>query len=326
MRALIIEPTPEGQQVLAAVLSQLHWEVLLAADADEALDILKGPDPPRAILLSAELTGGASLDLCRRLRRGPDGNHFHILLLSDKPDVAAATAALEAGADDYLPLTVTLAELKARLLPAQHVQSAWDELQNARRLAQQQASHDLLTGLDNRLTVLDALRNEFIRARRQHSSLGAILLSVDHFAALADAYARRGAEAALCEVARRIADTVRPYDATGRFAEDEFLIVTPGVNAEQAASLANRLRQAVISQPVRAMGRSIAVTVSMGVAAVAPEDETDETLLLRQIETAVHNARAAGGDRIVLADPHRPPADAEPAAVAAAGAAKPAGK
>jgi diguanylate cyclase (GGDEF)-like protein len=156
-----------------------------------------------------------------------------------------------------------------------------------------QASHDVLTGLSNRGALLDLLRAEIERTVRTHSSMGLLMLDVDHFKPINDTYGHLVGDAVLKEIAHRIAQSIRSYDVAGRHGGEEFLVILPSCDREQTAKGAERIRAAISSLPFLIAGSEISLTVSIG-ATVAPDAAQAETELLSLADLALYQAKSAG--------------------------------
>jgi diguanylate cyclase (GGDEF)-like protein len=103
----------------------------------------------------------------------------------------------------------------------------------------------------------------------------------------------------LCEVARRVERSVRSGDLVARYGGEELVVVAPSADEATAVQLAERLREDLRSTPIAVGEDRIAVTASLGVALMAP-DETSEGLLQRA-DGALYAAKAAGRDRVFAA-------------------------
>lgn len=160
---------------------------------------------------------------------------------------------------------------------------------------------DELTGIANRRAVMERLQEEYQRARRTKTPLSIMMLDLDHFKQINDTYGHPCGDAVLAESARRVKATVRTYDVFGRYGGEEFLVITPDSNRNGAENLAERIRLAISGTPFPYNDKpDIAVTVSIGVAALTDADDTVEHLLLRA-DTALYKAKTGGRNRVVSA-------------------------
>ncbi|MBL8114167.1 MAG: EAL domain-containing protein [Acidobacteria bacterium] len=166
-----------------------------------------------------------------------------------------------------------------------------------------EALHDALTGLPNRALFLDRLQHAFRKRRRSEEDGFAVLfLDLDRFKIANDSLGHLVGDDLLVAVARRLERAVRPGDTVARFGGDEFTVLLDPVRAlEEAASVADRIA-ADLSVPVRAGGRDVPCSVSIGIAlggihGNGPDD------LLRNADLALYRAKAAGRARREVYEP-----------------------
>jgi diguanylate cyclase (GGDEF)-like protein len=187
-------------------------------------------------------------------------------------------------------------------------------LELARTALQVQATHDGLTGLRNRTSILELLEAETLRARIQGTSLAIGLLDLDHFKQVNDTHGHLVGDAVLSGVADRLALNMRGSDAIGRYGGEELLAIMPGL-LPPAMQRLKALHDAVGARALVADGRSLVVTCSVGVAWLRP-DETP-TDLLRRADNALYRAKREGRNRVVVDPAHdaagRPAGDGAPA-------------
>ncbi len=96
--------------------------------------------------------------------------------------------------------------------------------------------------LPNRSAIRSALDKEIARCHRDHRTVGVILLDIDHFKRINDTYGHFAGDAVLRETAARLRSNIRPYDQVGRYGGEEFLVVLPNCDLEQAHQQAERMR------------------------------------------------------------------------------------
>ena len=182
-----------------------------------------------------------------------------------------------------------------------------EELLRARRTIDLQrgelersATVDPLTGVASRSAILERLRMEVAQARRYRHPLAVVLLDVDRFGEINEAYGIAGGDAVLREVALRMRLRVREADALGRSGSDGFLAALPHTDGAGAATFADALRIRVGLRPVRVGDSELKVTVSVGVATMISGEDLDLDGLLARVQEALDSAQSAGGNRIAL--------------------------
>lgn len=169
------------------------------------------------------------------------------------------------------------------------------KLREARKQLITLATTDGLTGILNRRSILARLEEEMERHRRNGESLGCILLDVDHFKLVNDRFGHGEGDRVLREVARQLKETLRPYDAVGRFGGEEFLIVLPSSDHQTLRKVAERLRgrlpeQVAVGSPPQPITASFGITIYR-------VGENLETLLGR-VDRGMYVAKGLGRDRV----------------------------
>jgi two-component system cell cycle response regulator len=203
---------------------------------------------------------------------------------------------MDAGADDYLTKPFNAHELRVRIRAGRRILDLQQELLRTREALREQATHDGLTGLLNRVTILDKLDDELARSARNGSSVSLLMVDLDRFKLINDTQGHLTGDAVLREAASRLRAASRRYDAVGRYGGEEFLIVLPECEMMAARVQAERLREAIAGTPFRADSRPLKVTASIGLACsshCAPES------LIREADDALYQAKAQGRDRVV---------------------------
>lgn len=165
------------------------------------------------------------------------------------------------------------------------------------------AAHDGLTGLSNRQSFSDLLREELERSHRRGEPLAVATFDLDGFEAVNSLHGRAAGNQLLVEIAMRLVDHLENRDLVGRVGGDEFSVILR--DSGDAAEVHRRLEalHAVVSKPVRQQGRSVHATASIGATIVPPSRKVDADQLLRQADQAVYQAKLAGKDRFHLFDP-----------------------
>lgn len=158
------------------------------------------------------------------------------------------------------------------------------------------ANFDVLTGLPNRLLMRDRLERAIALARRRGTSVGVLLLDLDHFKDVNDTLGHPLGDELLSAVARRIFDAVRRSDTVARLGGDEFVILMPDADEAMASVIAERIL-AFAGAPFDVQGHALHVTGSVGMA-FFPTDGDDVDTLMRHADLAMYAAKAAGRGRM----------------------------
>jgi diguanylate cyclase (GGDEF)-like protein len=176
-----------------------------------------------------------------------------------------------------------------------------EELGALLRVAETRAGQDHLTGLANRRGFDEMLEREWRRAIREKGSLSLLMIDVDHFKALNDAYGHLVGDECLKRIGNILArEPLRETDLAARFGGDEFAIVLLRSSAQGAEALGQRLldsiEQAAIAHPT---GPNRRVTVTIGASTFIPSHDMTVDTLLQQADLALYAAKQAGRNRVV---------------------------
>jgi diguanylate cyclase (GGDEF)-like protein/PAS domain S-box-containing protein len=168
------------------------------------------------------------------------------------------------------------------------------------------ALHDPLTGLPNRVLLLDRLEAALARLRRHQSSLAVLYLDLDRFKTVNDNLGHDVGDRVLQVVGQRVQQTLRPSDSVGRLGGDEFAVVLGDLHdPSEAMQVAKRLLP-VVAEPVDLHGNTLVITVSIGVA-TAVDGDTSAAELLRRADFAMYTAKDRGRARVeTYREPERP--------------------
>jgi diguanylate cyclase (GGDEF)-like protein len=243
------------------------------------------------------MPGMDGVEICQRVRSSNREPYVYILLLTARTEAQDLIEGMEAGADDYLTKPFNAQELRVRLRAGTRILNLQEELVRTREALRLQATHDGLTGLYNRTTIMDKLDDELSRSQRSGLPVSVVMLDIDRFKQINDTRGHLVGDAVLREAAQRLKTAARRYDAVGRYGGEEFLVVLPGCDAVAAEAQAERLREAIGGTPFNCTGQSIPLTVSLGVACTlhcAPE------VLLREADDALYEAKGGGRNRTVV--------------------------
>jgi diguanylate cyclase (GGDEF)-like protein len=167
-----------------------------------------------------------------------------------------------------------------------------------------QTTVDALTGVSNRATVLGYLERHFDLAKRYKRPLTIILGDLDHFKEVNDRFGHATGDAVLQRFGTILVGRLRGSDQAGRIGGEEFLMVLPETQSQDAINVAEDLRKAIQSEVIEAPdGTQFQVSCSLGVAQIQDSDGTGGALLARA-DVALYRAKGLGRNRVEY-DAHR---------------------
>lgn len=163
---------------------------------------------------------------------------------------------------------------------------------------------DPLTGLANRRFLYATLDREIDRVTRAGDSALLMMLDIDHFKSINDAHGHLAGDLVLQSVARTLNACVRPMDTVARYGGEEFAVVLPSCQATFARAVAERMRRAIETTPVRISPvEQVNVTVSVGGAFALQWIRSTKQLWVERADQQLYLAKQAGRNCIVLEEP-----------------------
>ncbi len=312
MKVLIADDSIVSRHLLEVTLRKWGYDVTVACDGAEALQILQREDAPALVILDWMMPGISGLEVCRWIRARGSEPYIYILLLTSKSQKEDLIEGMDAGADDYITKPFDQNELQVRLRAGNRLVRLQAELLAAREALREQATRDSLTRLWNRNAILEALSRELARAWRQSSPLGVVMVDLDNFKHINDNHGHLAGDVMLREAARRMQNGVRQYDSVGRYGGEEFLILLPNCGEAEAYSQAERLRKQLCQAEARIDDTLLRITASFGVTAALPGEPWTPEGLLRKADEALYIAKKSGRNRVEILSYRSEPAVTAP--------------
>jgi len=162
------------------------------------------------------------------------------------------------------------------------------------------ANRDRLTGVANREALLSELAAEVARANRYRQPLSVAFVDIDRFKAINDTHGHNSGDAVLRQVADLVGHHVRSTDFIGRYGGEEFMLILPGTEPEEAAEVAEKLRAVVMQTPLTiADGKTLRATISIGVAGEAGGELRLERLVA-DADAAMYAAKSLGRNQTYI--------------------------
>ncbi len=298
---LIIDDSPTSRSEIRQILRQGG----ICREFHEAADGISG--------LKMALAQSVDLILCDLEMPGMDGFKFlamknsreelrdvPVIILTSHEKQETKIRGLEQGASDYLTKPFDSGELIARVRVQLKIKNLQDELRKSNELLRQLAVTDPLTQLANRRSLMETLGREFERAKRLQSSLGVIMVDIDHFKRVNDTFGHQDGDRVLISVGQLLARQLRPYDMAARYGGEEFALILPDANGRSAGQVAERLRSLISELTFGGTLSRLKVTASFGIAALPSSRIHSLDDLIREADEALYRAKREGRNRVVL--------------------------
>ncbi|WP_317932224.1 diguanylate cyclase [Halioxenophilus sp. WMMB6] len=198
----------------------------------------------------------------------------------------------------YAYLAVELGLLGEALLLSLALADRLNQIETERNLAKYQAQIDPLSSLFNRRAFDEIAPQLWQRAQAEAAPMSVTALDIDRFKGINDEHGHVVGDRVIKRVSQIIKSHCRPSDVIVRWGGDEFILLLPNTNKEQALAIAERCRQAIHATRIALDEREIQVSVSVGIAEKSPADGTLE-ILMRRADDNLYSAKRAGRNLVI---------------------------
>ncbi|ENO85295.1 GGDEF domain-containing response regulator [Thauera linaloolentis] len=293
---LVVDDEKHNRQLLTELL-QHECRLVLAKNGEQAL-ARASEQQPDLILLDVVMPDMSGHAVIRQLKEDDGTRDIPVIFITALDSFDDQETGLELGAVDYIAKPFHPPIVRARV--RNHLR-----LVEQRRLLEQLAMLDNLTGIPNRRRFVETLAQEWRRCLRHALPLSLIVADIDHFKRINDTYGHAQGDDALRSVAQALKWAVhRPGDFVCRYGGEEFVLLLPGVDADGAFAFADCVRQHIATMPLQtANGKPLQLTLSLGGASHVPTVPDVSDALFLAADRALYDAKHAGRNRVVWAPP-----------------------
>lgn len=289
---LAIDDAPYNLKLLGQILVP-QYRFLLATKATDGLELAQTARPD-LILLDVVMPDMSGHEVCKQLKSNPLTASIPVVFITALKEQTDEAYGLEIGAIDYITKPFCPAIVKARV--RNHL-----ELKRYRDLLENLAATDGLTGVPNRRCFDQALEREWRSAIRRKTELSLILIDIDYFKVYNDHYGHLKGDECLRQVGQTLlAGPRRPSELLARYGGEEFACFLPDTDLAGAQHVAKELLESVRALQIPHSGSKVAehVTLSLGVACMAPTVGEAPSLLIEKADVQLYNAKKNGRNQI----------------------------
>jgi two-component system, cell cycle response regulator len=296
-RILMVDDRPALSDRIQAMLSSEH-SVDMERDPTEAL-FHAAEGSYDLVIVSLDLENFDGLRLCSQLRSLERTRNLPILAIAEADNNTRLVRALEIGVNDYLVRPFDKHEILARARTQIRKKRYTERLRDNVQLSIEMAITDALTGLYNRRYMETHVGTLVDQALSRGKPLSVLILDIDYFKSINDTHGHDAGDDVLQDFAIRIRKSIRGIDLACRYGGEEFVVVMPETDMAVATMVAERLRRRIASEPfpIQKGARMIEVTISIGIAALGPNDNA--AAVIKRADQALYRAKRDGRNRVV---------------------------
>ncbi|MBI3574588.1 MAG: diguanylate cyclase [Gammaproteobacteria bacterium] len=300
---LLVEDSLTTAALVGTYLAD-SYRILHAKDGAEAWELLQRNTTIELILTDIQMPHLTGHQLLVKIRKSDDARlrNLPVIVMTTADDNVDRNLAFLNGANDFITKPIDELELQARVNMHYKLAHTIRELEESRHRLAEQAMTDPLTKLSNRRAFFENGAANLSRARRHNGDLSVMLLDIDFFKKINDTHGHQSGDEALVVVAAILNALARTEDTVARMGGEEFAMLLPDTNLLGTAVLAERVRVAIEKERFILGGKTVRITVSIGIAArsVDPVDSVDQ--LLGIADKRLYLAKQSGRNRICVND------------------------
>ena len=282
---LIVDDDQSTRMTVANVLEREGYQVELGANGRDAVrlfEVLR----PNVIIMDAMMPIKDGFEACREIKKLPGGEEVPVLITTALESEKSVDLAFESGAADFVPKPINLSVLRQRVKRLLAKQSAD---QHVHRLAYK----DAVTGLPNRTAFVEQFQQELDHAKRKDSRVALFFIDLDRFKDINDSMGHEAGDILLKALSGRLKNCIRSGDMLARIGGDEFVVVLSDMKDDSTPDQVAKSMLGALKEPFSLAGNEVFAGVSIGIA-LYPEDGLSKETLLKNADTAMYRAKAAG--------------------------------
>jgi diguanylate cyclase (GGDEF)-like protein len=300
-RVLVVDDDEMITSYVASLLQQEGYEVHTVRSGEDALRVLDATDC-QIVLSDWHMPDMDGLALCRNLRMRESAGYIYIVMLTVRNGRSDILEGMSAGADDYVIKGATAGEILARVEVGRRITHLERSLRTSNWENRRMSITDPLTGARNRQYLMEYLPRELARSRRYSHPLAILSCDIDHFKKVNDGFGYEAGDEILQAFVARSATCIRQdIDWIARSGGEDFVVVLPETNLNDASRIAESLRGAVATTPIGTCAGPLAVTVSIGATALETAQGLSAVVatdFLRAADRCLYASKKHGRNRV----------------------------
>ena len=255
---MVVDDSMVFRKQMKNILENLFYKVITVAHGEEALNLINIRDDISLVLTDYNMPVMDGLELTAEIRKEHDKNDISILAISSNNDEEINALFLKEGANDYIKKPYSKEEFSCR------VNNSIEALENI-QIITNSANRDFLTGLYNRRYFFKNVQTYFNEAVANNEDFAILMVDIDHFKNVNDTYGHDTGDKAIINLSEILTSNTNQGDVVARFGGEEFCIILKNVTANEAKTIAEKLREKTERSSIFSdKGDEVRFTISIG--------------------------------------------------------------
>jgi two-component system cell cycle response regulator len=300
INVLIVDDDLSVRNTMDEYIANAGFSTLAASSAEEALELIK-KNNFAVVITDIRLPGLGGLELTKVIKQK---NGSDVIVVTGYSDDYSYEEAINIGASDFVIKPVRLQELLLRLRRVLKERQLSSERTRMMQKLQKLATTDGLTKLYNSRSFYSQLELEVDRYNRYKHPLSLLLLDIDNFKEFNDNFGHLEGDKVLVRFSQIIKSCLRTNDSAYRYGGEEFTVILPETNGDEAKTVAQRIRSSLETEKFKPIpNKNAKITISIGVTQYFPKEEL--SAFIRRADKAMYLSKKNGRNRVsvLLAEP-----------------------
>jgi diguanylate cyclase (GGDEF)-like protein len=299
---LVVEDHPDQRDLQALILRREGYRSITASNGVEALKALR-EEQVHIVLSDVMMPKMDGFEMIKNIRGDASLKNIYIIMITARVQEGDRVRGLDLGADDYITKPFSFSELLARVRTGARVVQYQQHLEH-------QTQIDSLTGLYNRRAFEKRFTEEIERTLRHGHPLSLLMVDLDNFKIINDTHGHQAGDAALVRISEILRKEMRKSDFLSRFGGEEFVLILPESDQEDATRAAERIVSEVRSAVFSTNSAQFSLTVSVGVSSTSIHPYGNAGEMIGDADRALYSAKYNGKNRFEVFVPDVSNADA----------------
>lgn len=289
-KILVVDDNLNNIRLLTDILEDENFTVY-TADNGAAVLAMVHKLKPDVILLDIMMPGLDGFEVCKLLKNDFDIKDIPVIMVTAKTEGIDIKKSLEMGAFDYIKKPIDEIEVIARVQSAIRFKQTQDKLK-------EMVMKDGLTGLYNHALLIELFEKEIDKQQRNNGSISFAMIDIDNFKKINDTYGHISGDTVLKELSNILMSSVRGGDIVGRYGGEEFSIVFPGIDEQNAFQLCERIRKEVEDFNFEIGIETVKITISIGINFNELKGIINKREIIQKADEALYRAKHNGRNRV----------------------------
>ncbi len=306
---MIVDDNVQNQQYLAEICSRNSYDFIMAKDGMQVFTLMD-LEKPDLLLLDIMMPGMDGYEVCRRLKSDVETRDIPVVFITAKSDTDEIVEGFKTGGVDFVTKPFNSTILEARMKTHLELKLSRDDLKDNisqlevlnKKLEEEKdrsewlATRDYLTGLYNRRFMMERIKIEKSRSKRNSFPMGLLMADIDGFKNFNDKYGHDCGDIVLKAVSKVMSESVRDQDSVGRWGGEEFIFLLPETDVNGTVTVGEKIRKAVENLNVEYNEEDLNVTITIGAYIFDVDVEIEESI--RRVDEALYKGKRNGKNRV----------------------------